>query len=235
MNHSSCFGLEILGHIWIVVSIHVEIRVMDAASEHVSRRRDCQGSCTFTYAHYWFLHTHTVNVLTCLWNSTGALLTSPLLSSLPPHLLLCSSHSFLPPPLREEKICYSLTSSCRMMDNSLTRIIFLPVTKTTILWWPWPFWDKRWEQRKSAAPYMKLETSWCCCLRMFWRCGWMWTTATLTVCFLPLSHSPSFFTWLLSEPTASTFEIQDTFPFLIFSPSLSGRVCLFKLHGDSPR
>lgn len=103
MSRSSCFGLEILGHIWIVVNIHVEIRVMDAASEHVSRRRDRQGVCTFTYAHYWFLHTHTVNVLTCLWNSTGALLTSPRLSSLPPHLLLCSSHSFLPPPLREEK------------------------------------------------------------------------------------------------------------------------------------
>ncbi len=110
----------------------------------------------------------------------------------------------------------------------------LTVSEETTLWWPWPLhlWrqkgDKRWEQRKSAAPNMKLENSWWCCLRMFWRCGGMWTTATLTVCSHPLSHSLSFFTWLLSEPTASAFEIQDTFLFSSsFSSSLFVRESLF--------
>lgn len=112
---------------------------------------------------------------------------------------------------------------------------FLRVTKKTILGrpWPWPFWDKRRERKRSAAPWMKLETSWCC-LRMFWSGGGMSTPATLAVCSLPLPRSLSSFTWPLADPTASIFEIRDTFPFLIFSLSLSGRVCLFKLHGDSP-
>ncbi len=64
--------------------------------------------CSLLVLAHTHTHTHIVIVLTCLWNSTGALLSSPLLSSLPPRLLLCSSHSFLPPPLREEKICHSL-------------------------------------------------------------------------------------------------------------------------------
>lgn len=167
------------------------------------------GSCTLTQSMCWPAYKIPLGL-------------SSLLSSLPPHLLLCSSHSFLPPPLREEKICHSLGSYCRMMDNSVMGIHFLTVTKTTILWWPrpWRVWDKRWERRKSAVPYMKLETSWWCCLRMFWRCGGGWTSASLIVCSLPLSHFLSFFTWLRSEPTASTFEIQDTFPALIFSPPL---------------
>lgn len=214
----------------------LEMSVMDAAREHVSRRRDGQGFCTFSHTRFQFLHTHTDNVLTCLLNSTGALLISSLLSPLPPHILLCSSHSFLPPPLREEKIGFSLTSDCLwVMDNFVMRIIFLCVTKKTILadLDPGLFWDKRRERKKSAAPWMKLETSWCC-LRMFWSGGGMSTPATLTVCSLPLSRSLSSFTWPRAEPTASIFEIQDTFPFLIFSLSLSGRVCLFKLHGDSP-
>lgn len=101
-----------------------------------------QSFCTLNYAHCWFLHTHVVIVLTYLWNSTGALLTPPLLSSLPPHLLLCSSHSFLPPPLREEKICHSLSSYCRMMDDEDYP---LAVTeKGTLCWpWPWSLWRKK--------------------------------------------------------------------------------------------
>lgn len=183
------------------------------------------GSCTHT-------HRHTVIVLTCLWNSTGALLSSPLLSL----LTYSSVHSFLHPPLREEKISHWLPLTAEWWTTQWRGLSFYCDQEDATLLWSLTLTsleeegDKRWEQTKSAAPDLKLENSWWCCLRKSWRCGGMWTTATLTVFFLPLPHSLSFFIWMLSEPTASAFEIQDTFPLflicLFFTPLSVEFVCL---------
>lgn len=80
-----------------------------------------------------------------LWNSTGALLSSPLLFlSLSPHdafvhLILSVRPPPPPPPLRapplrEEVICHSLTSPCQMIDNSVTVLFFVFVVVVTYLW-----------------------------------------------------------------------------------------------------
>lgn len=153
------------------------------------------------------------------------------LSSLPPHLLLCSSHSFLLPPLREGKICHSLLMTANWWMTQWQGLSFNcdqeEYSRSPLA--PEEGWDARWEQEKCAALNLKWENSWWCCLRMFWRCGRMWTAATLTLCSLPLSRSLSFFIWLLSEPAASAFEIQDAFLFFIFlllSPLSGIVVCL---------
>lgn len=77
----------------------------------------------------WFLHTHrnthmhAAIVLTCLWNSTGALLSSSLLSSLPPHFTPLFI-SFFPSSSTEVREDLSLTTSCcKMTDDSVMRII----------------------------------------------------------------------------------------------------------------
>lgn len=46
----------------------------------------------------------------------------------------------------------------------------------------------------------------------------MWSTAAPPVSFLLLFHSPPAFTWLVSEPVASTCEIRDTVPCLVYPP-----------------
>lgn len=231
MNQSSCFGLEFLGDIWIDAVIHVEMRAMDAAIEHVSR---CQSFCMFTNAHCWFSHPHTRTQSLCWPAYEIPLGLSSLLHFSPLSLLAYSSvHLILSFLLHWGKRRFVTHYLLLPNDGRLSGEDYpLTVSEKTALWWPWPWglWrkmgDKRWEQRKSAAPNMKLENSWWCCLRMFWRCGGMWTTATLTVCSLPLSRSLSFFTWLLSEPTASAFEIQRPF-FSSFSPSPFVRESLF--------
>lgn len=44
MSESSCFWLEMFGDIWIDVIIRVEVRVMNAACEHVLHRHDHKAS-----------------------------------------------------------------------------------------------------------------------------------------------------------------------------------------------
>lgn len=148
--------LVVFAPVWIhfLPSIHVMNR--DESHSH-----NCQTSCMFTYAHYSFI------VLTCLWNSTGAPHSSPLLSSLPPHLLLCSCHSFFP-PLREEKICHSLPLTAEWWTSQYWGLSFnrdqednlvLTLSLCFCLLVPVEDEDKGWEGTKSAPPNMKLEKS----------------------------------------------------------------------------
>lgn len=167
--------------------------------EHVLRRHDSHVVCGLIVASYTLAQSSR-------WPACEiplGLLSSPHFSTpLPPLLLLSSSHSLLPPPPREEKTCHSLTADWHTNRWIIRR-----------LWpWPWRLLHKRWGRRKSQ----KLESNWWYSLRMFRRCGGMWTL--LSVHSLPLSHSLSSSTWLLSEPTASASEIQDTTPSLVFFP-----------------
>lgn len=227
--HKVVLGLETLGDSGKVVVIHVEIKSSGCCEwtrvpQTWLSKLLCVPSCTL-------LHTHTVIVLTCLWNSTGALLTSPLLSSLPPHLLLCSSQSFLPPPLREEKICHSLPSHCRMTDDD--KDYPLTVTeKNPPPCWPWPLaslGDTKDGRKEGVLPQT-----------------WSWRTADDAArgCFggvegcepQPLFQPAPSLSLTLSLPPPGCFpslqrvllRSRNTLPSSSSSfPALSGRVCLF--------
>lgn len=207
--------LEMLAGIWIAVVMLVEISVMDAVS--VAQTWLSRLLCSHLYTLLVLAHSHSHCAdlpMKFHWGSPhfSTSLLSP--SSLTPLFI-----SFFPSSSTEGREDLSLSYLLPPYDGRLGDKDYpLTVTEKAPPWrpWPWPLWDKRWGQRKSAAPNTKLENSWWCCLRMFWRCGGMWITATFPVYSLPLPHSLSFFTWLLSEPTANAFEIQDTFPFLVF-------------------
>lgn len=231
-------GLETLGDSGKVVVIHVEIKSSGCcewtrvAQTWLSKLL-CVPSCTL-------LHTHTVIVLTCLWNSTGALLTSPLLSSLPPHLLLCSSQSFLPPPLREEKICHSLPSHCRMTDDDKD----YPLTVTEknpprVDLDPWLLWEtQKMGEKKECCPRHEVGEQ-----------LMMPPEDVLEVrrdvnhshssSLLPPSPSLSLFLHLAAFRAYSECFWDPGTPYLLLrllSPLCPGEfVCLFRLDGDSPR
>lgn len=210
MNQSSSFMVEILRN-GIVVDIHVEIRssecVMSFLNIHlctllVLARSHSQCADLPVKFHWGSPHFSTS-------------LLSP--SSLTPLFI-----TFFPSSSTEGREDLSLTWLTLPNDGQLSdedssfsrdQDDRLVVTSTLTC-----FRDKRWERRKSAVPCVKLETSCWCCLRMFWRCGGRWTPVSLIACSLPRSRFLSFFTWLRSEPTAGTFEFQDTFPVLIFYP-----------------